>query len=171
MLHPGGDVSAPLGSLYLEDIIHTLIPYVETHYRCLKGPKHTAMVGSSLGGLFSLYAGMFHPEIFGLVAAFSPSIWMDEEPLYRLSKTHYLEEPARYQQQELYFYIGEKENRKTSNRQMWADLELYHQYVKATYSGSSQLHTHPEGKHSALYWQQAFEVFYQYWQQRDFSTL
>jgi predicted alpha/beta superfamily hydrolase len=43
-------------------------------------PGDAAVLGSSLGGLFSVYAGYAHPEVFGRVAALSPSFWWAGRP-------------------------------------------------------------------------------------------
>ena len=48
---------------------------VNARYRTQPGPETTAIAGSSLGGLMALYAGYHRPEVFGRVAALSPSIW------------------------------------------------------------------------------------------------
>jgi len=60
---------------YARMILKELKPFIETKYRVLAGPKHTGIGGSSLGGLFSLYAGLHFSDVFGKVAALSPSIW------------------------------------------------------------------------------------------------
>lgn len=66
---------------YLEFIIGTLKPLVDQQLKTKTARAHTAIMGSSLGGLVSLYAGIKHPEIFGLVAALSPSIWWNQRSI------------------------------------------------------------------------------------------
>jgi predicted alpha/beta superfamily hydrolase len=39
----------------------------------------TAMAGSSLGGLVTAYAGLEHPDVYGLLAELSPSTWWDSD--------------------------------------------------------------------------------------------
>jgi pullulanase len=60
---------------YLQTIITVIKPEVDLRYRTLTGPNYTWMAGSSLGGLVSLYAGLAHSDVFGSVAALSPSYW------------------------------------------------------------------------------------------------
>ena len=36
-----------------------------------------------MGGLFSLYAGLHRPDVFGKVAAFSPSVWWGRRDILR----------------------------------------------------------------------------------------
>jgi predicted alpha/beta superfamily hydrolase len=65
------------GDKYLALLIDELRPIVESELRVVTGPGSTAMVGSSLGGLISAYAGLRRPDVFGLVGVMSPSTWWD----------------------------------------------------------------------------------------------
>jgi predicted alpha/beta superfamily hydrolase len=63
---------------YLRMVATELKPMVDGSLRTLPGPADTAVVGSSLGGLVSAYAGVRKPDVFGLVGALSPSTWWDD---------------------------------------------------------------------------------------------
>jgi predicted alpha/beta superfamily hydrolase len=52
-----------------------LKPWIDREYRTLKTAETTAIVGSSLGGVFVLHALRKHPEVFGKGAAMSPSLF------------------------------------------------------------------------------------------------
>lgn len=52
-----------------------LMPIINSQYRTLTGPEHTASAGSSFGGVAAIYQGFARPDLFGLVGAFSPSGW------------------------------------------------------------------------------------------------
>lgn len=60
---------------YLRFMTEELLPWVNSHYRTLTGREHTAIVGSSLGGLVSLDGAMAYPDVFGLVGCVSPAVW------------------------------------------------------------------------------------------------
>ncbi len=60
---------------YLEFIVKTLKPKVDSTYRTKTHAKNTAIFGSSLGGLVSFYAAVKYPKVFGKVGCFSPSFW------------------------------------------------------------------------------------------------
>jgi predicted alpha/beta superfamily hydrolase len=49
--------------------------FIDESYHTSHRPEDTCVLGSSLGGLLSLYAGWRYPETFGAVAALSPSLW------------------------------------------------------------------------------------------------
>ncbi len=65
------------GDLYLRFLVEELKPAVDREYRTLPGRENTTVIGSSLGGLISAYAGVQKPEVFGNVGAMSPSTWWD----------------------------------------------------------------------------------------------
>ena len=52
------------GDAYVNFIVETLKPYVDEHYRTKSGREFTGIMGSSLGGLISLYAAIEHQDVF-----------------------------------------------------------------------------------------------------------
>lgn len=69
---------------YASMLIEDLKPFIDGEYRTLADNSNTGMVGSSLGGLVTLYIGLRHPEVFGKLAVLSPSIWWDHRVILRL---------------------------------------------------------------------------------------
>ncbi len=69
------------GALYLRMLIEELKPKVDAELRTRPGREDTVLLGSSLGGLISSYAGTRHGDVFGLVGAMSPSVWWDDRVL------------------------------------------------------------------------------------------
>jgi len=63
------------GDLYLRFLVEELKPVVDAELRTRPGRESTALMGSSLGGLISSYAGVTKPGVFGLIGAMSPSTW------------------------------------------------------------------------------------------------
>jgi predicted alpha/beta superfamily hydrolase len=63
---------------YASFLIDNAKPFVDAHFRTRADAAHTATMGSSLGGLVSLYLSFNHPEVFGLCGALSPSLWFAE---------------------------------------------------------------------------------------------
>ncbi|MBX0326111.1 hypothetical protein K2Z83_00185 [Oscillochloris sp. ZM17-4] len=68
--HGGGQ-----GHVYLRFLIDTLKPLIDRDLRTLPGRAHTGILGSSMGGLISIYGFFAYPEQFGFVGAMSPSLW------------------------------------------------------------------------------------------------
>ena len=62
---------------YLDFVVNELKPQIDATLRTSTDRLDTAIVGSSLGGLVSACAGVWHPDVFGLVGELSPSTWWD----------------------------------------------------------------------------------------------
>lgn len=62
------------GELYARFLAEELKPFIDENYRTLPEAGHTAVAGSSLGGLISLYLAAGRPQVFGMCAALSPSL-------------------------------------------------------------------------------------------------
>jgi len=69
------------GDLYLDWISSTLIPTVASKYegRVLIERDTLGILGSSLGGLISCYAGWTRSDIYGKVGCMSSSFWWDDQ--------------------------------------------------------------------------------------------
>jgi len=69
------------GDLYMAFIVETLKPVIDQQFRTLPGKMHTGLMGSSMGGLISLYGFFRYPEVFGLAGIMSPSLWFAREAI------------------------------------------------------------------------------------------
>jgi len=69
------------GERYLRYLTDTVKPRVDARYRTRPDRRSTVIVGSSMGGLISLYAFFAAPRVFGSVGALSPSIWFGNRGL------------------------------------------------------------------------------------------
>lgn len=65
------------GDLYGRMLVEELKPMIDARYRTLTLAEHTALGGSSLGGLITIYLGLKYPQVFGKLAVISPSVWWD----------------------------------------------------------------------------------------------
>jgi predicted alpha/beta superfamily hydrolase len=78
---PDATLGGGLAGLYGRMLVEEIKPFIESQYRTLGDPWHTGIGGSSLGGLVSLYLGFAYPEVFGKVAALSPSVWWNNRAI------------------------------------------------------------------------------------------
>lgn len=60
-----------ISDAYLRFLVAELKPFIDARYRTLRGRDDTFVMGSSMGGLVSLYAVAEYPEVFGGVGAIS----------------------------------------------------------------------------------------------------
>ena len=63
------------GDKYLTLVAAELKPQIDQMLRTEPARAATGILGSSLGGLISAYAGVRRPDVFGIVGAMSPSTW------------------------------------------------------------------------------------------------
>ena len=68
--HGGGDADQ-----YLAFLAQSLKPRIDRTFRTRPERDATAVFGSSMGGLVSLYAYFRYPSVFGRAGVMSPSIW------------------------------------------------------------------------------------------------
>ena len=69
------------GHEYMEWLTKKFKPMMDKRYPTLPGRANTAIGGSSMGGLMSLYALLQYNDTFSRAAALSPSIWVSPEKL------------------------------------------------------------------------------------------
>ena len=60
-----------IGDAYLKFLAHDLKPLIDHRFRTRSDASHTAIVGSSMGGLISCYAFVEYPRVFGRAACVS----------------------------------------------------------------------------------------------------
>jgi enterochelin esterase-like enzyme len=60
-----------------------LIPYVSARYRVSDDAGHIGIGGTSVGGFAALYVALNRPDLFGLVLAESPDLWLGNGQILR----------------------------------------------------------------------------------------
>ncbi len=84
-LESQGNGKPIISDQYLKFIVDELKPKIDREYRTRRDRKHTAIAGSSMGGLISLYAITKYPKVFGTAGAVSTHLplgnpnWTPEE--------------------------------------------------------------------------------------------
>jgi predicted alpha/beta superfamily hydrolase len=67
----GTEGGKPESREYLRFIVEELKPFIDQNYRTRPGRDDTFMMGSSMGGLVSLYGTIRHPDVFSAAACVS----------------------------------------------------------------------------------------------------
>jgi isoamylase len=70
------------GEDYLSFLIDTLKPRIDAEFRTRRERGATGIMGSSMGGLISLYALLRRPDTFGFAGAMSPSLWFGRGAMF-----------------------------------------------------------------------------------------
>lgn len=76
--HGGG-----AGETYVRFIAETAKPLIDRQFRTLAAREHTGIVGSSMGGLISLYAFFARPDTFGFAGIMSPALWFAGRKIFQ----------------------------------------------------------------------------------------
>lgn len=137
------------GREYLKFIRDTLKPAIDANLRTLPDAENTGIGGSSLGGLISIYAGMMHPNVFGRLLVFSPSLWISPK-IYFDAIRFQAPVPMR-----VYVYGGEAES-----KYMVPNLERFKEaLVRQQYGGNAidvYISVYPDGTHEETHWSREF---------------
>ena len=73
------DYTSPGYEAYGRFLVEDLKAWVDSTYRVLDGPRNTAVMGSSLGGVVSFYLAWHRPDVFGQAACLSSTFgWRDD---------------------------------------------------------------------------------------------
>lgn len=66
-----------------KDLIENIIPFVESHYSCIKDKHARALSGLSMGGRMTQYVMLRNLDVFGSAGLLSSAIGLDETPAVR----------------------------------------------------------------------------------------
>lgn len=78
-----GDVGGK-GDEYIEWLVDSVMPLIDRSFPTRPEREATGIIGSSMGGLISLYGIIKYPEVFGLVGAMSASVRWNRDRIIRL---------------------------------------------------------------------------------------
>jgi predicted alpha/beta superfamily hydrolase len=146
------------GDAYLSFLVETLKPIIDQSFRTLPQREQTGLLGSSLGGLISLYAAFRHAATFGLIGAMSPSLWFADAAIFPYVRRA-LFSPAR-----IYLDVGTREGGRSavdrlllhaSSRRYYGNVFRMHELLIAKgYRSGSDMHyiEEPLGTHHESAW-------------------
>lgn len=78
---------------FVKFLVDDVKGFVDDTLRTLPGRENTGMIGSSMGGLISLYGFVSRPDVFSFVGALSPSLFFAEEAMLRWLEKNAVELP------------------------------------------------------------------------------
>ena len=135
------------GEFYIDFLKNTLKPYIDATYRTKKQAKHTAIIGSSLGGLISYYGGLKYPKTFGKIGALSTSFWFSDA-IEDFTKNY-----GKNKKSKLYLLVGEKEG-----IDVVVNTEKYKNLLIETGFKSKNITSkiNPDGAHNEAFWSAEF---------------
>lgn len=136
------------GRNYLDFVTKTLKPLIDKTFRTKPEAATTGIGGSSMGGLISLYAGLLHPDVFGRLLVFSPSLWI-APTVYDDARALAGGFPAKW-----YLYGGVKESKHmVSSIKQFANALAWNTLNRQI---DVQVSIDPKGQHSESFWGHEF---------------
>ena len=148
---PNAQYGGGNGANYIASIINDLKPFIDSNYRTLSSAEYTGIMGSSLGGLVSLYGIISNQETFGKAGIFSPSYWFSRECFQFVLDT------GKKSKLRIYTIGGENESSTMASNihQMDSVFNLINldqtEYLSTI---------HPDGQHNEAYWAREFGAAY-----------
>jgi predicted alpha/beta superfamily hydrolase len=139
------------GDEYVDFLVKTLKPFIDSHYRTLTSADNTIIAGSSMGGLIAYYAALRYPDVFGNAGIFSPSFIIANR-----IKDFTLLNGGKLAGK-LFFYMGEKEDD--------GNLKKVNEIVQVLGENSSAMIYYavdPESSHNEKAWRKWFGSFYKW---------
>ncbi|MGZ8559588.1 MAG: alpha/beta hydrolase-fold protein [Chitinophagaceae bacterium] len=137
------------GDQYVDFLVKTLKPFIDKNYRTAKDKANTAIAGSSMGGLISLYALLKYPKVFGAAGIFSPA--------FSLAPNIFDDIKAKGKKvsSKIYFYAGKQEGER-----MVPDMLKAYEAMSKISKAKMQAVIRNDGGHSELTWRKEFPLFY-----------
>lgn len=143
------------GSAYAAFLSATLKPYIDQHYRTLTTPQNNALMGSSLGGLISLYTMLEYPDVFGKAGVLSPAFWINKPELFSWQGLE--NAPGKW----VYLIAGSNES-----STMVSDMQQMRDLLLSKQVGDVYYQVVPGGNHNEQFWASVFGQAYT-WLFRD----
>lgn len=111
-IHKGEEILGE-GDDYLDFIVQILKPDIDNSFRTLANRKNTAIIGSSMGGLISAYAGFRYNNVFGRIGVFSLCVWYARQEFIDAGLFHPLDSDTK-----IYIQSGTEEGGRTSEKKI-----------------------------------------------------
>jgi predicted alpha/beta superfamily hydrolase len=148
------------GDEYVDFLVQTLKPHIDSLYRTRPQREYTGIMGSSLGGLISTYAGIAHQDVFSKIGAFSPSYWFSDQSFTHVGQTGKLDEMRIYQ------LVGSQEGTgMVTGMQRMEDTLLVAGFQTPELMSVEK----SDGQHSEWFWRREFAAAYE-WLFRQANT-
>lgn len=143
------------GKYYSDFVVNTVMPYIEKNYNVYTDRKHTAVAGSSSGGIESFYIGMEHPDKFGTIGALSPAFVLYDDATW----INYLKQKdLKKNKPFVYIYNG---NADDLEKRLKTDAESMPKNLKQVgYKDKDYvIKLYDKGLHNEKYWRALFPEF------------
>jgi predicted alpha/beta superfamily hydrolase len=139
------------GQAYLDFLVQTLKPRIDSAYRTKSDRLNTYVMGASLGGLATFYALTEYPDVFGKATLFSAALHFNRDSVFSKAIRHEIRSDAR-----IFAVVGEGEfnemvNFPDDNQILFDILRGKKDFVE-----NLRLEIHEDGEHRIWFWEREF---------------
>jgi predicted alpha/beta superfamily hydrolase len=141
------------GRKYVNFITDSLKPYIDRSFRTKTDRLNTAIAGSSMGGLISMFAAIERQDVFSKAGILSPSFWFNDSCFAHVTQ-------RRHQQpMKIYFVAGQ-----TESTGMIPDIQrMMTTLTNVGFSSNEmKLVSKADGQHSEWFWSREFPDAYKW---------
>lgn len=145
--YPNVQYGGGQGAAYADFVVNELKPFIDKNYRTKSDRANTGIMGSSLGGVISMYIGTEYAETFGKLGLFSPAFWWSEKSYEQVENKGFVSNTKIYMNAGLdespLITEGTTQMEKTLKKVGYSDDHLMVNYVEG-------------GTHSESFWKEEF---------------
>lgn len=151
---------------YLHTVVSEIKPYIDAHYATNPAPSHTAICGCSFGGLVSIFASYYYPDVFHQYISLSASFWYEDVlPFFQGKEVErkgklYSKPAVNRQNHQLYLYVGQLEGIYKDNLQKHMvdySMKACPEFINEGYGESNLLFkVDPNGTHDDMFFSKYF---------------
>lgn len=135
------------GDAYADFLAQTLKPYIDQRFRTKNDVAHTAIAGSSMGGLISFYTAFKYPALFSKAGVFSPSFWIAPQLFPKV-------EAQPLTANTFFFVCG-----KSEGKEMEEDMRRMYNLLLKKGARKSTFSVVEDGQHNERFWQKEMPLF------------
>lgn len=156
-----GEIEGGDADLYLNFIVRQVKPYIDSKFRTFKSPKNTGLMGSSFGGVNSIYAATLYSQYFTRFGCLSNALMYKEfyEPLKKL-----IEHSSYTSVKKFYMDVGTKETENSNINELYVDLnkELFEVFTSKISEDKCRFDIIKDGIHHEKAWEERFPKVIKY---------
>lgn len=121
VLNPAERQMGGRGLEYSEFVMTVVKPFIDQQYRTKSDKRHTAMVGSSLGGNITQFMGIVYQDQIGRLGVFSSANWLNHAEFDRFIKRQKLDPNQR-----IYIQVGTEEGDSTDEKLTMGNIRQFY---------------------------------------------
>lgn len=143
------------GFIYIKWIKEVLVPYINKNYRT---NNNNLMIGSSMGGLISLIAGLEYPDTFSKLGVLSPAFWVCNEKI----KDYVNNKKKQLKKLKIFMSVGDSESTGKASAKQYISVATEMANIFKENEIDYNFRIIKNGKHNEEWWAKIIEDVYKF---------